>query len=164
VVAIVVGLVVLLVGGNDGGGDGASTIMVASAVDASVSPGQALREGAVVETGPAGSCTVGGETIGPWERAVVRRGRLERRQIPETLTLRAGRLPRGARRCSGRGTRAPTSGATSSSPGSRVRGAVGQQDELTFVDRLPRLRSVRYVVVVLDAANHAVARSNGVRE
>ena len=163
VIAIVVGLGVLLFGGGDDGGGGA-TIVVENAVDATVSSGQQLGEGAVIETGPTGSVTAGGETIGPGERAVVRRGKVERRRIPETLTLEGVRLPRGGASLQWSRYDGADFGRYVILRGLRVRTALPSQDQLTFVDRVPRARQVRYVVVVLDSSNHAVARSNVILE
>lgn len=154
VAALVLGFVLVLVGHDD-----TKTLVVDTAADSSVRTGQELQEGDVVSTGAGGSVTVGGETIGPGERAVVRRGRLERKEIPTTITLEALRLRRATAlhwtRYGG-----DDFGRYVVLRQRRVAGANAAQDDLGFLDRRPALRAVRYVVVVLDRQNHAVARSN----
>jgi hypothetical protein len=97
VAALVLGAV-LLVGGSDTSEP--KTIVVQTASDAVVEQsgqvvdaraGQTVSEGAEIRTGPSGSVTVAGETLGPAERAVVRGGRLrriERRQEIEAAPVR----------------------------------------------------------------------------
>jgi hypothetical protein len=84
VAALVLGFVLLAFGGDTGA---PRTVVLQTASNATVEQdghtvevvaGTELPEGAVVATGPTGSITAGGVTLGPGERAVVRRGRLER--------------------------------------------------------------------------------------
>lgn len=154
--ALVLGFVLLLGGGKD-----TRTLVVETAADSNVRPGAALRDGDVVTTGPSGSVTVAGETIGPGERAVVRRGRLQRRTVPETLTLQSVVLPRGGTALRWTRYQGTDFGryvvVRQLRPVAQRRGV----DQVVFVDRRPRFAPrVRYVVVVLDGADRAVARSN----
>lgn len=86
VAAAVLGFVLLAFGGGDVSGR-PTTLVIATASDASVQQaersvpaieGLTLEEGDRVVTGPAGTVTVGGDTLGPNEEAVLRSGRLRR--------------------------------------------------------------------------------------
>jgi hypothetical protein len=83
VAAVVLGFVLVAFGGSSE----PRTITIATASDASVlqaeqsvpaTSGLVLEEGAHITTGPQGSVTVGEETLGPNEEAVVEHGRLRR--------------------------------------------------------------------------------------
>jgi hypothetical protein len=84
VAALVLGCVLRAVGG---GSSEPRTVTIATASDASVlqadrsvpaEEGLQLQEGDHITTGPTGSVTVAGETLGPNEEAVIRGGRLRR--------------------------------------------------------------------------------------
>jgi hypothetical protein len=165
--------VVLLVGGNDGSTP--QTIVVQTASDAVVEDaghvvdaqaGQTLPEGSEIRTGAEGSATVGGVTLGPAERGVVRGGRLrriERRREIEAapvvlqLDVRIGLGGRAALRWS-RYEGDDFAAYVVFADGRAVTGR-RNPDRTVAIRPISPGREARYVVVVLDHQRHVIARS-----
>lgn len=177
VAALLVGFVLISVH-RDGGT--APSVVLENAVDASVStngaatparPGSTIPDGAEINVGPSGSVTVGGVTLGPGERAVVRAGRLQRlraarqaiaaewQAAPVSIDLEAHRTSRGVVRLE-----------WNASSRDDVFGYVVYREDRTVVARRRATgllaaadrdspEGSRYVVVVLDAQLHPIARS-----
>jgi hypothetical protein len=172
VAALVLGAV-LLVGGRDASSP--ETIVVQTASDAvveeagevvDVRAGQTLPEGAEIRTGPEGSVSVDGITLGRAERAVVRDGRLRRigrRQEIEAAPVRLGLDVR-------RGLGGQVAVRWSRYEGDdftayvlfadgRVVTARRNVDRTVAFRRLRAGRTSRFVIVVMDSQRHVIARS-----
>lgn len=173
VAAIVLG-VVLLIGGNDTSSS-PKTIVVRTASDAVVEQsgrtsdartGQTLPEGAEILTGPDGSITVGGVTLGPAERAVVRDGRLRRIERRKEIEAAPVELQLDARRGLGGRVALRWSRYERDDFGAYVVFADGRfltarrnPDRTAAISRALPGRSSRYVIVVIDRQRHVIARS-----
>jgi hypothetical protein len=178
VAAAVLGFVLLAFGGASA----PKTITIATASDASVlqadqavpaASGLELEEGAHITTGPAGSVTVGGETLGPNEEAVVANGRL--RRIRRYLRQQAANVPVTLRLVGRRRADGDVGLAWSTYEGADFARYVvlrGDRDVVArrpspegreAADRAAPAETTRYVVVVLDAADRPVARSQVIR-
>jgi hypothetical protein len=162
-------------------GSSPKAVVLENAVDASVETngaatpakaGATLTDGAIVSVGPTGSAKVGGVTLGPGERAVVRAGRLRRLQALRAIAKEWQQLPVAvdltARR-NAKGVVALTWSAYQG--GGAAAGYAVLREDRTFVarrllngrraaaDRAPPAAGTRYVVIVVDAQRNPIARS-----